>query len=298
LANEESRDFGEARLGVAYGVSAYVIWGFTVIYWKWLFAAGAMEVLAHRIVWASLIIGGVLVVRKRIPHVLAMIRTPRVMGMLVLTGALLAVNWSIFVWSVLTNQILQASLGYYINPLISVLIGYFLLHERMSRLQTLAVASAVVGVVAMLVISGSFPWPAMVLAVTFAVYGYLRKVSNVVAMDALFVEMTLFVPVALGVIYWLTTTNQTVFGPSNPVISALLILGGLVTFLPLAFFGESIRRIRLTTAGFLQYIAPTIQFFLAVLVYGEHFSAGHVAAFGCIWVGLILYSIDAVRKSR
>lgn len=298
MANEESRDFGEARLGVAYGVSAYVIWGFTVIYWKWLFAAGAMEVLAHRIVWASLIIGGVLVVRKRIPHVLAMIRTPRVMGMLVLTGALLAVNWSIFVWSVLTNQILQASLGYYINPLISVLIGYFLLHERMSRLQTLAVASAVVGVVAMLVISGSFPWPAMVLAVTFAVYGYLRKVSNVVAMDALFVEMTLFVPVALGVIYWLTTTNQTVFGPSNPVISALLILGGLVTFLPLAFFGESIRRIRLTTAGFLQYIAPTIQFFLAVLVYGEHFSAGHVAAFGCIWVGLILYSIDAVRKSR
>lgn len=298
MTHEGSRNEGEARLGVAYGVAAYAIWGFTVIYWKWLFAAGAMEVLAHRIVWASVIIGGVLVVRKRIPHVLAMIRTPRLMGMLVLTGALLAVNWSIFVWSVLTNQILQASLGYYINPLISVLIGYFVLHEKMSPLQTMAVVSAFVGVIAMLVISGSFPWPAMALAVTFAVYGYLRKISNVVAMDALFIEMTLFVPVALGVIYWLTTTNQTVFGPSNPVISALLILGGLVTFMPLAFFGESIRRIRLTTAGFLQYIAPTLQFFLAVLVYGEHFSAGHVAAFGCIWVGLILYSIDALRESR
>lgn len=287
----------EARLGALYGVSAYSIWGFTVIYWKWLFAAGALEVLAHRIVWASIIIAGVLIVRKRMPHVMVMLRQPRLMGLLFLTGGLLAINWSIYVWSIMTDQILQASLGYYINPLVSILIGYFLLNEKMSRLQFLAIVAAATGVVAMLVISGTFPWPALTLAVTFAIYGYLRKVSNVVAMDALFIEMTLFVPIALGVLYWLNTTSETVFGPANPGLSLLLILGGLVTFLPLALFGEAIRRIRLTTAGFLQYIAPTLQFFLAVLVYDEDFSSGHIAAFGCIWVGLILYTIDVVRPS-
>lgn len=294
----ENSDIQETRLGVIYGTSAYLIWGFTVIYWKWLFAAGAIEVLAHRIVWASVIIAAVLIARKRMPHVLALIRQPRLLALLFLTGALLAINWSIYVWSIMTDQILQASLGYYINPLVSVLIGYFLLGERMNLLQSLAVAAAVAGVMAMLVLSGVFPWPALTLAVTFAIYGYLRKISNVVAMDALFIEMTLFVPVALGVLIWLNSERETVFGPSNPLLSLLLILGGLVTFLPLAFFGEAIRRIRLTTAGFLQYIAPTVQFLLAVLVYGEHFSVGHIAAFGCIWIGLVLYSIDAVRQSR
>ncbi len=287
----------EAKLGVLYGVAAYSVWGFSAIYWKWLFAAGAIEVLAHRVLWASVIIGGVLVLRKRLPYVLAMVRDWRLLRMLLITGTLLAINWSIFVWAVLTDQILQASLGYYINPLVNVLIGTFLLSEKMSRLQTSAVALAGLGVLAMLVIGGSLPWPALTLAVTFAIYGYLRKVSNVVAMDALFIEMTLFVPIALVALYWLTVNGEPVFGPSDPLMSLLLIGGGAVTFLPLAFFGESVRRVRLITVGFLQYLSPTIQFLLAVLVYGENFSTGHIVAFGCIWLGLILYSIDAVRQA-
>lgn len=292
-----ARDAREARLGVFYGIAAYSIWGFSVVYWKMLLSAGALEVLAHRVVWASVIIGTVLVLRKRTPHILAMMRDFRLMRLLVVTGALLAVNWTIFVWAVLTDQVLQASLGYYINPMVSVLIGTILLKEGMSRLQIWSVALAGLGVLAMLVISGSLPWPALTLAVTFAIYGYLRKTSNVVALDALFIEMTLFVPVALGVLIWLGAKGDTVFGPSNLLLSALLICGGLVTFLPLAFFGESVRRVRLITVGFLQYIAPTFQFLLAVFIYGEAFSAGHVAAFGCIWAGLVLFSFDALRRA-
>lgn len=287
----------QTRSGVLFGVAAYSLWGFSAIYWKWLFAAGAIEVLAHRVLWASVIIGVVLAMRKRLPYVLAMVRDWRTLRMLFLTGTLLAVNWSLFVWAVLTDQILQASLGYYINPLVNVLIGTFLLSEKMSRYQTGAVILAGLGVLAMVVIGGSLPWPALTLAITFAIYGYLRKVSNVVAMDALFIEMTLFVPVALIALYWINAGGDLVFGPANPLLSLLLICGGVVTFLPLAFFGESVRRVRLITVGFLQYIAPTIQFLLAVLVYGEHFSTGHIVAFGCIWLGLILYSIDAVRQS-
>lgn len=283
-------------MGVAYGIAAYSVWGFSAIYWKWLFDAGAIEVLAHRVLWGSVIIGVVLAGRKRLPHVLALVRDWRMLRMLVITGSLLAINWSIFVWAVLTDQILQASLGYYINPLVNVLIGTLLLSEKMSRLQTCAVALAGLGVVAMLVIGGSLPWPALTLAVTFAIYGYLRKVSNVVAMDALFVEMAIFAPIALAALYWLNVSGEPGFGPSNPLMSLLLIGGGVVTILPLTFFGESVRRVRLITVGFLQYLAPTIQFLLAVLAYGELFTSGHIAAFGCIWLGLILYSVDALRE--
>lgn len=293
----DAPDTRDARAGVLYGIAAYSLWGFSAIYWKWLFAAGAIEVLAHRVIWASVVTGVVLVIRKRLPFVLAMVRDWRILRMLILTGALLAVNWSLFVWAVLTDQILQASLGYYINPLVNVLIGTVLLSEKMSRLQISAVVLAGLGVLAMVVIGGSMPWPALTLALTFAIYGYLRKVSNVVAMDALFIEMTLFVPVTLAALYWLSLDRELAFGPSNPVLSVLLVCGGVVTFLPLAFFGESVRRVRLMTIGFLQYIAPTIQFLLAVLVYGELFTSGHLVAFGCIWLGLMLYSIDALREA-
>jgi chloramphenicol-sensitive protein RarD len=288
----------EVRLGTVYGLSAYMIWGFSVIYWKWLFDAGALEVLSHRVIWASVMIGAVLAARNRMGAVLAMVSNPRTFLILLITGTLLAVNWSIFVWAVLTDQILQASLGYYINPLVSMVLGYFLLGERLSRFQGVAVALATLGVIGMLILTGSLPWPALMLAVTFAVYGYLRKVTKVVALDALFVEMLLFVPVAFGVLYWLSQSGDTIFGPSNPLFSLLLIGGGLVTLLPLAFFGESVGRIKLTTMGFLQYVAPSMQFLLAVFFYGEPFETGQIFVFGCIWVGLGVYSADALAKEH
>jgi chloramphenicol-sensitive protein RarD len=288
----------EARLGVVYGLAAYSIWGFTVIYWKFLFEVGVLEVLSHRVVWASVILGLVMLARKRFSFIWAMVRNPRTLGLLLLTGALLAVNWSIFVWTVLSDQVLQASLGYYINPLVNVLLGYFLLKERMSRLQSASVGLAALGVIGMLVVGGSIPWPALALAGSFAVYGYLRKATGVVALDALFVELGVFVPVAGGALYWLHMQGGTSFGPANPGLSLLLICGGLVTLAPLAFFGESVRRVRLTTVGLMQYLAPTIQFFLAVLVYGEIFSLAYVVAFGFIWLGLALYTADVVVAGR
>lgn len=288
----------EARLGVLYGLAAYSIWGFTVIYWKFLFEVGVFEVLSHRVVWATVMIGAAMVVRKRLGPIWAMVSNLRTLGLLLVTGSLLAVNWSIFVWAVLTDQVLQASLGYYINPLVNVLFGYFLLKERMSRLQTVSVGLAAIGVAGMLVVGGTVPWPALTLAVTFAIYGYLRKATGVVALDALFVELAIFAPVALAVLFWLHGQGGSVFGPANPGLSALLVLGGLVTLAPLAFFGESVRRVRLTTVGLLQYLAPTIQFFLAVFVYGEAFSAGYMVAFGCIWIGLALYTADVLVLER
>ena len=293
--SQATHDVSEARVGVTYGFAAYSIWGFSAVYWKWLFDVGALEVLAHRVVWATLIIFGVLVYRRRLPMVWAMVRTPKVLGLLFLSGALLAANWSIFVWSVLSGQVLQSSLGYYINPLVNVVLGALLLGERMSRWQSAAVWLAAIGVLGMIVIGGSLPWPALTLAFTFAIYGYIRKVTGVVAMDALFVEMAIFAPVAMIVLVWLSGQGEMTFGSSDLLTSFLLIGGGLVTLLPLAFFGEAVRRVRLVTIGLLQYLAPTIQFVLAVAIFGEAFTPGHIVAFGFIWVGLLLYSFDALR---
>lgn len=292
-----SSPLSDAQVGVLYGLGAYGLWGFSAIYWRVLREAAPLEVLAHRVLWAAVLIVLLLAWRRRLGAVLALVRDRRTLGLLAVSGALLAVNWSIFVWASMTGKILQASLGYYINPLVSVVIGTLLLGERMSRRQSLAVGFAAMGVLAMVLVSGSLPWPALTLAITFAIYGYIRKVTGVVAMDALFVETALFVPVGFGLLAFQSGHGGLAFG-HDLVPTLLLIGGGLVTLVPLSFFGEAVRRVRLSTVGLLQFLAPTLQFLLATLIFGEPFGLGQLVGFGFIWAGLALYTYEAIQQDR
>lgn len=284
--------------GVLYGAGAYAIWGFSVLYWKLLTEIGPLEAISHRVIWASILLAGMLMWRGRLGQAWTLIKVRRNFLILCLTSALLALNWSIFVWSVMTDRILQASLGYYINPLVSIVIGYFLLHEKMNRLQLSAIALATLGVLGMVMINGSLPWPALTLAVTFGIYGYIRKVVNFVALEALFIEMTLCVPFVLVIIFWIERGGQGVIGAGDFGMIGLLVGAGLMTLTPLLLFGEAVTRVRLITMGLLQYIAPTTQFLLAVLIYGEAFTSGHIFAFICIWMALALYSGDTLWRER
>ncbi len=299
-ANFQQYDDGhpQRQRGVVYGVLAYGLWGFSVVYWKWLQSISALEVVSHRVLWAGVILGIIVLWRKRLPQIWSLFRTPRSLKILCITGVLLAINWTLFVWAVVNDQVLQASLGYYINPLVSVALGNLLLNESMNRFQTAAIALAAVGVLGMLVIAGEFPWIALTLAITFGIYGYLRKVGGFIATDALFVEMALFFPIVLTIIVGIEGAQGGVIANQDWLALLLLFGGGFVTFVPLMFFGEAVMRVRLSTMGLLQYIAPTTHFFLAVLIYGEIFTTGHAFAFACIWTALALYSGETLWRER
>jgi chloramphenicol-sensitive protein RarD len=293
-----SQNNKEAFTGVLFGASAYLLWGFSVIYWKWLKHIGPLEVVAHRVLWAAVLLGLILRYRGRFGLALALLKDPRSRWILAASSALLAVNWSIFVWSVMTDQILQASLGYYINPLLSILIGFAVLGETMNRVQTLSVLIVAIGVTGMLLIGGSLPWPALALAITFAAYGYLRKIGAFVAIDALFIEMLFFVPVVLGIIFWIEIQGPSSLAAMSWQTILLLLGAGVITFAPLWCFGEGVARTRLTTMGLLQFIAPTTQFILAVWIYSEPFTRAHIFAFACIWLALAIYSGDLYWRDR
>ncbi|TNE57733.1 MAG: EamA family transporter RarD [Alphaproteobacteria bacterium] len=292
------KPLSENMTGILLGAGAYLFWGFSVIYWKWLSYVGPVEVVTHRVIWATVILMIILWYRRRLKLALGLLKRPRNFMILLGSSALLAANWSIFVWAVMSDRILEASLGYYINPLLNVLLGFLLLGERMSRVQSAAIALAAAGVVGMLVISGMLPWASLVLATTFAFYGYLRKFAQFVAMDALFLEMMFAAPVCLVILTVLQVTGGAHVESYSALIWVMLIGAGVVTFVPLWGYGESVSRTSLTNVGLLQFIAPTTQFLLAVLAYSEPFTNGHLFAFGCIWAALAIYMGDLVWRER
>lgn len=288
----------ESVSGILYGASAYILWGVTVIYWKFLSHVSAIEIVSHRVIWAAILLALILIYKRRFMLAIGLLKDRKRRWVLIGCGSFLAVNWSIFVWAIVSDRILEASLGYYINPLISVLIGFVFLAEKMNKIQVASVTLAALGVTGMLVINGSLPWPSLALAITFAIYGYLRKTGGFAALDALFVEVILFVPVGLGLLFWLEIGGQPHIASFSLATWLLLAGGGLVTFLPLWCFGEGVVRTRLTTMGLLQFIAPTVQFFLAVLIYGEPFTKGHIFAFTCIWAAVTVYIADIFLRDR
>jgi len=296
-------DGGEAqrrrvRDGVAAGVGAFTLWGLSPIYWKFLVQIGPFEVLAHRILWAMLFLGGWLAGRKRLGLVLGSLRDPKILRPLILSTLLIAVNWMLFIWAVSVDRVLDASLGYYLNPLMSVALGFFLLKESLSKPQWLAVALAALGVGYMTLSVDTFPWISLTLALSFAAYGYVRKIIPVESLDGLFVETLLTAPPALAFLLWLEWTGQGEFIGLDLIVMALLIFAGPVTLIPLLLFNLAARRVRLSTVGLTQYLAPTIQFFLAVYLYGEPFTTGHLITFALIWTGLVIYSVDGVVRDR
>ncbi len=287
----------ELRLGVLCGIAAYALWGLFPLYLKSLAPADPTEIVAQRILWSVPFGAFILSLRGQWRETLAAIRAPRVVALLALAAVLIAANWLVYVWAVANDRVLQASLGYYINPLVFIATGVIVLKEKLSRIQIIAVVMAAVGVAVLTFGAGVFPWPSFVLAVSFTAYGYVRKTTPVGAMPGLFIETVLLSPFALIFLMWLQSTGALALGHHSLTLDILLFLAGPATVIPLVLFALAARRMSLTTLGFLQYIGPTGQFFLG-LYYGEAFTTAHAICFGLIWTALAMTSIDAIRRNR
>ncbi|PSN16365.1 EamA family transporter RarD [filamentous cyanobacterium CCT1] len=284
----------EANLGPIYALLAYSTWGLLPIYWKFFGATPAVEVLSHRMIWSAVFLVGILVAQRRLPDLLALLRSPRQALILLLTASLLSFNWGLYIYGVNSDRVVEASLGYYINPLVTVLLGFVFLKERLHRGQQVAVALAVMGVGYFIWQLGTVPWIALALAVSFAFYGLLRKVVAVAPLVGLAVETLLITPITLLFVGWLGVTGQGHFGQSWP-LTLLFIGAGVATSMPLLWFNQAAQRLPLATLGFFQYLAPSLSLLLGVFVYGEPFTQAHGITFGCIWLALLLYSVTALR---
>jgi chloramphenicol-sensitive protein RarD len=288
----------ESKRGFLYGTAAYGLWGLLPLYFKALAHVSPLEILAHRIVWSVVLLAGVIALRRRWGDVVRVLSSPRTLGMLLLTTAFIGVNWLVYIYSVSTSQVMQSSLGYFINPLVNVGLGVLVLRERLRRWQVAGLLLAALGVLNLTLLAGQVPWIALTLAISFAFYGLLRKLAPVDGITGLFFETTLLLPIAAGYAIFLQATGQAEFAGASPVTTLLLLLSSLATAVPLILFAGAARRLPLTTLGFLQYLAPTLQFLLAVLAFGEPFSLAQLASFTCIWGAIGLYSVDSVRAYR
>jgi chloramphenicol-sensitive protein RarD len=279
-----------------YAVGAYGLWGVFPLYFKAIKSVPPLEVLAHRIFWSLLFLLVLMAWRGGLRATRAALRSPRALAYLSVTTLLIASNWLVFIWAVANNHVLEASLGYFINPLVNVLLGFVFLRERLRPVQTVSVLLAAAAVTYMAAGAGNFPAVALFLAGTFGAYGLLRKIAPVEALVGLTVETGLLTPLALGYLVVQLARGEAMFGGQSTALNILLPLAGVVTATPLLWFAQAARRLRLATMGFLQYLAPTGHFLLAVLAFGEPFTAQHLITFGCIWTALALYSVDAWRS--
>ncbi len=291
-------DQGRRRAGLMLGVAAYLLWGVMPLYFKALAHVGPVEIVAHRIVWSLVFLAVLIVLWRRWPATRAALANPRALGLLALTAALIAANWLIYVYAVVSGHVLESSLGYYLNPLVNVLLGVLLLKERLGRLQVAATLLAGAGVLVLAAGAGAGLWISLALAGTFAGYGFLRKIAPVDALEGLSIETVILAPVALGWLLWLEGTGAGGFLASGPTTALLLALGGAVTAVPLLLFTAAARRLPYSTLGFLQYLAPSLQFLLAVLAFGEPLTRAHAICFGAIWTALALFTFDGLRAAR
>lgn len=286
------------RRGYILGLSAYTIWGLFPIYFKAIAAVPAIEIIIHRVLWSALF-GSIVLMFWKHPGWWRELRdNPKRLAVLALSGSLIAANWIVYVWAVNNGRMVEASLGYYINPLVNVLLGMVLLGERLRRLQWLAVSFAAAGVAQQVWQVGNLPWVSLVLPLTFGFYGLIRKKAPVAALPGLVVETWMLVPLAL---IWLALnpgalSAQAEFWTTSQAI--WLAAAGPVTLIPLVCFNAAARHLPYTTLGFLQYLAPTLVLLLAVLLYDEHMNASTIVTFACIWAGLAIYSIDAWLSLR
>jgi chloramphenicol-sensitive protein RarD len=286
------------RSALIAGIAAFTTWGLIPVYWKLLKSVPASEILAHRFVWTSLFLIGLLTWQRRWPEVNATIRSRRATLFCLSSGLAVASNWFFFISAVNVGRIIETSLGYFMTPLVNVLFGAIFLRERLTRLQLLSVSLATAAVLYLTFGYGQFPWIALALCTTFGLYGLLRKQSGTAAVPGLFVETILLTPFALGYLALLKTHGQLRFDRSGWWLSILLISTGVVTAVPLFWFGYAARHLRLTTIGFLQYLSPTGSFFLGVFLYHEPFARAHLITFGLIWVALAIFTFEAVTRWR
>lgn len=292
---ESSSSFVKA--GILYALLAYTAWGLLPMYWKCLGQIPAVEVLSHRILWSMAFLMGLLSFQQRKSELRQLWYSRKCLAILFATASLLTFNWGLYIYGVNTDRVVETSLGYFINPLVSVLLGFVFLKERLNRAQTLAVLLAGVGVGNFVWQFGEVPWIALGLAFSFAFYGLLRKVVPVAPMVGLAMETLLIAPVALVFLSYLTVIEVQHWGMSW--FTNLLLMGsGVVTSLPLLWFNNAAKRLRLSTLGFLQYMAPSLQLMLGVLLYHEPFTRTHAVTFGFIWSALVIYSTTSLMVQR
>lgn len=293
--NEDTDD----RTGVLLAVSAYVLWGLFPLYWRLLDGVPPFEIAAHRILWCAGFVGVLTFWRGRWGRIRRILRTRPLIMALSVSSVLIAANWTIYIYSISSHQVVEAALGYFINPLFSILLGVAFLHERISKVRWAAVALAGAAMALKAASVGHVPLIALGLAVTFGLYGLVRKRTPVDPFDGLFVESGLLFPFVLLFLSSLAVSGVGAMRPGATMTDTLLILGGPVTGIPLALFAAGARRIRLSTLGFVQYFSPTITLSIAVFAFGEAFSAFDLAVFGCIWAALALVAAEGwLKKAR
>jgi chloramphenicol-sensitive protein RarD len=286
----------DERSALIAGFAAFATWGLIPVYWKLLKAISAPEILAHRFVWTTLFLIVLLTWQRRWPELRDAARSRRTVLYCLASGLALSINWLFFIWAVNVGRVVETSLGYFMTPLVNVLFGAIFLRERLTRWQLASVLLALVGVLNLTLGYGKFPWIAMILCVSFGLYGLLRKKSGTRPIPGLFLETTLLTPIALLYLLNLQRGGGLIFGPVPWSFALLLVSTGIVTGLPLVWFGHAARHLRLTTVGFLQYLAPTGSFFLGVFLYHEPFTRAHLITFTFIWTALAIFTVEAVLR--
>ncbi len=288
----------ESRRGLGLGIAAYGLWGTFPLYWPLLEPAGAIEILAHRVIWSVLTMGVVVALMRRTPQLRALLADRRVFLLLAFAAAVISVNWATYIWGVNNERVVETSLGYFINPLVTVLMGVFILGERLRPLQWAAMAVAGLAVVVLALDYGRLPWVAIVLALSFGCYGLAKKTANVPAVESLTLETALIAPFALLYVGWLTWQGQADFGSHGAGHALLLMTTGIVTAIPLICFGAAAIRVSMVSLGMLQYLAPTLQFALGVFWFHEDMPASRWVGFGLVWLALAVFTVEAVNHRR
>ncbi|MFJ4870902.1 EamA family transporter RarD [Streptomyces sp. NPDC088757] len=288
----------EGRAGLLYGIGAYGMWGLVPLFWPLLKPAGAIEILAHRMVWSLVFVGLALLVLRRWGWVRELARSPRKLGLITLAATVITVNWGLYIWSVNTGHVVEASLGYFINPLVTIALGVLVLQERLRPAQWAAVGIGFAAVLVLAIGYGQPPWISLVLAFSFALYGLVKKKVNIGGLESLAAETAVqFLP-ALAYLVWLGSRGTLAFGAHGAGHTALLVATGLVTAVPLVCFGAAAIRVPLSTLGLLQYLAPTFQFLLGILYFHEAMPPERWAGFSLVWLALTILTWDALRTNR
>ena len=284
--------------GLAAGAAAFTIWGLFPVYLHALAAVPALQIIAHRITWSSLFLVAWLAVRGQLGLLSVTFARPALLARLALTATLISTNWLVYVWSVTHNHIVDTSLGYYINPLVNVLLGVIVLRERLNRAQWIAIGLAALAVLYLALLAGRPPWIPLTLAVSFSLYGFVRKIISVDALPGLTTETLLLMPLAAGYLAWCEWAGSGALTTGGLGVAALLIGSGLITAIPLFLFAYGARALPYSTVGVLQYIAPSLQLMCGVVIYHESFGPARAAGFALLWVGLLIYAADGLWRAR
>jgi len=293
----------EKTKGFIYGLLAFITWGFLPLYWKMLSQVPADETLAHRILWSFVLVTGIIIVLKKLGPLKQYLLDKKKLMIIAICSLLISINWFIFIWAVNTNQVIEASMGYYILPLVSVFLGVIFLKEKITIWQCLAVTMALIGILIITVEYGRVPWIALVLAITFGLYGLAKKLLEVEPLLGLALETAIITPIAIIYIIFIQLQGVGTLGIGEGYLTLTLLLigAGVATAMPLLWFAESAKRIELSTIGFMEYIAPTITLLLGIFIFQENFTKTHFISFSCIWVAIVIYSISkysAFRKTE